>query len=535
MNCKNMNKILRIPFLAFLAVVLSAGISFGVELAVVEAEWTPPDGSPAVSMWAFISVTDAATYVCPGAPVAWDVGPVIRVTAGATLDINLKNCLSEAVSVFIPGQTKSTSPVFSAGRVTSFDEVVLPNATGSYTWTNVKAGTYLYQSGTFIAKQVPKGLYGALVVDVGAGEAYTGVNYSQDEVLVYSEIDPALNNAAAGAGVGARVNNYLPKYFLINGETYPNTGNINVTAGADVLLRFVNAGLQTYVPTLQGLYMNVFAEDGNLLPNPLNDYQVELTAAKTLDAVVTLSALSRHALYDRSLHIASSADNGGMLTFIQTSDITLPIAVGDNYSIAEGNVLNAVAGATPPAPVGVLDNDTGTGLTAHQTGTAPPGALILNTDGSFMYTPVGAAGAVETFQYYANDGTYNSSPATVTITVTTRPIAKNDAVTIPRDSAPVAITVLTNDEAVAGINLDSVALRSEFSARGNPLVVNPGGTITYTTDGGGGPDYFYYTFMDANGAVSNEATVRINRVRAIAAPAAAPNSFDRRGRTKSRR
>ena len=220
MNYRKTEKMLRISFLTLLALTLLASPSFAltVDLAAVEAEWTTPDTVTPVAMWGY--VTDTGT--CPGAPVPWTVGPVIDVPIGQDLTINLRNCLTETVSVFIPGQLKTTSPVtFQDGsgrtRVSSFDTVVAPGDTGIYTWTSPKEGTYLYQSGTFVAKQVPKGLYGALLV---RGAAYPAA--AQEAVLVYSEIDPALNNA----GVGARVNNYLPKYFLINGATFPNTRNI---------------------------------------------------------------------------------------------------------------------------------------------------------------------------------------------------------------------------------------------------------------------------------------------------------------------
>jgi hypothetical protein len=440
MKMKRMNilRMLKIPFLALLAVALPAGPSLAIDvnLAAVEGVWTPPGAATPVSMWGFVTDTGS----CPGAPVTWDVGPVIDVPNGDNLTVNLRNCLSEDVSIFIPGQLKATTPVtFTDGqgrtRVRSFDSVVAPGGGPTpYTWTNPKEGTYLYQSGTFVAKQVPKGLYGALVV---RGGAYPAVD--QEEILVYSEIDPDLNNAAAGAGAGARVNNYQPKYFLINGATYPNTDNIQVNTNENVLLRFVNAGLQTYVPTLQGLYLSVISEDGSLLPYALDQYQLELTAAKTMDAIINIGAQEgRYALYDRSLHLANAtATNGGMLTFIQTPNVV--------------------------------------------------------------------------------------------------PIANNDIVTIPRDVSNEIINVLANDVDPDGTIVETL-LRSGTTAQGATVTVNPDGTITYTPEGGGGPDYFRYTVIDNVGAASLEATVRVNRVggTAAAAPAAAPNSLNERGRTKSR-
>ena len=43
------------------------------------------------------------------------------------------------------------------------------------------------------------------------------------------------------------------------------------------------------------------------------------------------------------------------------------------------------------------------------------GALSLDSRGGFIYTPAVAFTGTDTFQYKANDGVANSSPATVTI------------------------------------------------------------------------------------------------------------------------
>jgi hypothetical protein len=272
--------------------------------------------------------------------------------------------------------------------------------------------------------------------------------------------------------------------------------------------------------------MSVLAEDGNLLPYPLDQYQVELTAAKTMDAIVNLGSVGRHALYDRNLHLTDAATTGGgMLTFIQTPGYA-PVAVDDIYTVKEGLVLNEAA-------PGVLTNDTGTNLTAYQTGTPPPGVLALNTDGSFTYTPVGTSGAVETFQYFANNGMANSLPATVTITVTppnVPPVANNDIATTPRNLSKI-IYILTNDVDSDGTLVPtSVVLSSTTTTKGGTVAANPDGTVTYTPEGGGGPDYFWYTVNDDNGATSNEARVRVNRTRDAAVPAAAPASAPTSGR-----
>ena len=91
----------------------------------------------------------------------------------------------------IPGQTAILTPqtIIDAQlreRVTAFTHEAPAGGTATYTWNNLKSGTFLYQSGSHPAKQVHMGLYGALQVGTYAGT-------DRDILLLYSEIDPALH------------------------------------------------------------------------------------------------------------------------------------------------------------------------------------------------------------------------------------------------------------------------------------------------------------------------------------------------------
>ncbi|HHO48137.1 MAG TPA: hypothetical protein ENN06_06755 [Desulfobacteraceae bacterium] len=153
------------PLLLFWALLLLPASSWAVDLAAVPARWSPPDGSAPITMWGFIQDTGS----CPAAPVAWDNGPVLTANPGASLTIRLRNCLDEPVSLVIPGQAATLTPqTFTDGqgraRVSAFTHEAAPGAVATYTWSNLRAGTYLYQSGSHPAKQVQMGLYGALTV-----------------------------------------------------------------------------------------------------------------------------------------------------------------------------------------------------------------------------------------------------------------------------------------------------------------------------------------------------------------------------------
>jgi len=96
---------------------------------------------------------------------------------------------------------------------------------------------------------------------------------------------------------------------------------------------------------------------------------------------------------------------------------TAPVAVDDSYAITQDNTLVVAA-------AGVLANDSDAEGEALSVATPRPvsgpshGALTLNADGSFTYTPDLGYSGPDSFTYKATAGALTSSDATVTITVT---------------------------------------------------------------------------------------------------------------------
>jgi VCBS repeat-containing protein len=130
--------------------------------------------------------------------------------------------------------------------------------------------------------------------------------------------------------------------------------------------------------------------------------------------------------------------NGVTSTATATVDVTVtavndaPVAQDDAYTTDEDVVLSVTA-------PGVLGNDNdvdGDALTAVvQTGPAG-GALTLNSDGSFDYTPSAGFSGSDSFTYVANDGVLDSNLATVSITV--NPVNDAPVITsVPLTEAPV--------------------------------------------------------------------------------------------------
>jgi Bacterial Ig domain len=221
------------------------------------------------------------------------------------------------------------TPPSQGNRARAFVQEAAAAGSVTYTWSALRPGTYLIETGTYPSIQGPMGLYGVLVVTApattaAAGTAYpapagalitTGLAYDADAVVLLSEIDAVQNSAVAKAvvttgftetakwtyacsttGPVATANtcyppavDYTPTYYLINGQSFDRTnpGASAVTPGVttctaasppvcstttpyragNVLLRYVNAGSHMHLPSVVGLQTALIAEDGNLQPD----------------------------------------------------------------------------------------------------------------------------------------------------------------------------------------------------------------------------------------------------------------------------
>lgn len=152
------------------------------------------------------------------------------------------------------------------------------------------------------------------------------------------------------------------------------------------------------------------------------------------------------------------------------------------------------------------------------------GALALNADGSFAYTPAANWNGTDSFTYKANDGSLESNIVTVTITVNAvndAPIAANDSYTTERNQ-PLTVAapgVLGNDSDIDGGALTAVLVNGPQTGT---LALNANGSFTYTPAADfNGTDSFTYKVNDGQ-SDSNEATVTIG-VNATNRPPAAVN------------
>lgn len=180
--------------------------------------------------------------------------------------------------------------------------------------------------------------------------------------------------------------------------------------------------------------------------------------------------------------------------------------------------------------INVLDNDAGSTLSIAGYTMPAFGALVLNPDRSFTYTPRADFVGNDGFAYTVRDSLGGTASADVTITVVrpnTAPTARNDsAQTLAGDSA--AISVLANDNDADGDTFGIIGI----DAPGHGTIeVQPDQTIRYTPEAGfSGIDSFTYTIGDGQGGLGT-ANVTITVTARNTAPAAMPDTVSTRAGT----
>ena len=187
------------------------------------------------------------------------------------------------------------------------------------------------------------------------------------------------------------------------------------------------------------------------------------------------------------------------LTVVSVND--LPVAVNDNVSTNEDTPKNGTL-ATNDTP-----SDDG-GNVWSKTTDPLHGAVVVNADGTYTYTPVANYNGSDSFTYKITDGDGDISTATVSISVASVndfPVAVDDIVSTPENTA-LNGSLATNDTPSG----DGGNVWSKVSDPANGIiVVNVDGSYTYTPNAiFSGTDNFTYKITDVDGHVSS-ATVTV--------------------------
>jgi len=150
-----------------------------------------------------------------------------------------------------------------------------------------------------------------------------------------------------------------------------------------------------------------------------------------------------------------------------------------------------------------LTNDEGTGISVISSTQPSDGSVVMQADGSFVYTPPNDFSGTTTFTYTISNGA-TTSQAVVTITITTAPIDAVDDAYTTTPGTGISDNLLVNDSGTG------ISLTSNTNPSLGTLVIASNGDFTYTPDSNvTGTDTFTYTITDNLGNTAT-ATVTID-------------------------
>jgi len=424
----------------------------------------------------------------------------------------------ETVTVTITVATLNDAPSF----VTGPNQIVLEDATAQNVagWaTSISAGpaNESAQTLSFSTASDNGGLFSAQpAVDSMGSLTYTlAPNANGVAMVTVTLSDSGGMSAAQTLLLTVRPVNDAPSFVAGANQVLPeDAGAQTVAAGATS----ISAGPAN--ESAQALTFSAATDDSSLFsvqPTVSSTGTLTYTPAANAFGVATVTVT----LSDSGGVLNGGVDTSATQTFTVTvtSVSDAPFAANDGYSLSEDTSLSV------PAP-GVLGNDfdaEGDAFTARLVSGPAHGTLLLQAAGDFLYTPEADFFGTDSFRYVATDGSMESPPATVTLTV----VGVNDAPTsaadafIATEDTPLIVGalfgVLANDSDLDSPTLAAMLL---FGPAHGSLSLAADGSFTYTPGANYfGTDSFTYAAGDGD-LLSSPTSVNITIAGAPDAPVA---------------
>lgn len=536
--------------------VFASGVSHG-SLSLAS------DGTFAYTPTTGFTGTDSFTYYARDAAHSENSASPARVTitVGTTNDAPVATPITINVAidtVFEGGlsgtDTEGDSLTFAAGSTSAGHGTVSINSDGSFTYTpgpgyaGPDTFSFNVDDGTSTSAD-------ALVrVNVGSGSNHApvptsvSINATQDTVFAGSlgafdaDGDPLTFNQGSTVAAHGTVS------IALNGDfTYtPNVGYV----GADSFSFEASDGV--FSSTSDGLVSIQVASTGNTAPvaTPIGiNVGFNTTFAGGLSGTdadhdsLTFAAGSKAAAHgtvtinsDGSFTYSPTTGYSGSDSFsfhvndgtVNSPDalVSVTVASAPNHApVATATSISVTFNTKYNGTLSGTDAD-GDSLTFLAGSTAAAhGTVVINTDGTFSYTPTTGYSGSDSFSFKVNDGTVNSANATVSVTVATgvnhAPVADPQSISVAFNTQYSGMLSGTDAD---GNNLTFLA--GNTAAAHGTVVINSNGSFTYKpTTGYSGSDAFSFKVNDgtvnsANATVSVTVAAAVNH-----APVATPQDI----------
>ena len=394
-----------------------------------------------------------------------------------------QNCGEALVSIKVK---PVVDPVVAKDDAYSVDEDV------TLSGTSVLLNDVDVDGGPFIAQLASNPSHGIITFNADGTFSYIpNANYYGTDSFTYTAKDQSATPSSAVATVTIVINSAVDAI-----EANPDAAQVNEDAvlnGASVLVNdknFVGGSLSPTV-IIQPLHGTVaLSNDGTYTYTPAPNFNGEDSFK-----------------YEVCNDIDPKSCGQAVVTIAVLPVVDPIMATPDNAAVNEDNVLHAAS---------VLANDVnvdGGTLRAVVKDSPQHGILVLNSDGSYTYTPAANYNGSDSFTYeaFVDNNTSNRSTTTVSIVVNAVEdalVGTNDAVSTNEDVTLNGTSVLAND-----INVDGTPILATVKAAPahGTLSLNPDGTFVYTpiANYNGSDAFTYEVFMQNNTSNRSEATVAI--------------------------
>lgn len=479
----------------------------------------------------------ATSLLIPSAPMPADT---VGITAGAALQTYAVPGLGAGTYVYEAGLTADGPRQVAMGLFGAL--IVRPTwsgvaiTSGTTTRTDagatVTSGSALVRDSAVLATDVGSSVTGvgipsgATMIAANAGVDFTmstpaqtaaygpSTAYDDEALVVLSDVDPRFNNAPSTFDIGGAE----PKYWLINGRSYPATAPIATGAGRTVLLRYINAGLMHHTMSLLGLRQSIVGIDASPLTNRSTVVAQTISVGGATEALVAIPAAApsgaKYALFEAAMHLdnngarVSSATDaaiafGGMLTFLELGGTTTaggpttravavtPSPTNGTVSVTLSATLSASSGATLTAAEYFVDttgaNGAGCALSPAPSGSSATASWSIDTTAASApcVALAGLSSGNHAFYVHARDtsGSWGAFASAVLALDTRGP--STTAISLTPDHAngttDVAIQATVSD-AASGNQVVTAAEYAIDSGTASALVL---GTVASTTSATG--------------------------------------------------
>ena len=227
-------------------------------------------------------------------------GPVIRVTEGDKVRVNMTNRIGETTGTHMHGIAFDDFFMDGVPFVTQLPQI--PDSTESYEFVAKPYGSMMYHSHHNATFQVGHGMLGALIVDPKDPRETYREKYGVTQDYTW------ISNDSVGG-------------FTINGHGFPAVVPIVAAIGEKVLVRFMNEGIMMHPWHLHGYRMRVVARDGARLGGA--EFYADTLGVNPGERYDVIVSVDRPGVWAFHCHILPHVEGtGGMFGMVSTLIVT---------------------------------------------------------------------------------------------------------------------------------------------------------------------------------------------------------------------